>query len=526
MRATTTTGWILAFLLACPLAADEPEHAADDAPAADSAAAAVEPTAETEPASDVAAAPPAEDSDAPTAAAPPADQASAEAPAAEAEPTPHRVQLQLDVRGELFAPTGRDTDPVRQPITVEARFDFVERPAAGGDVAAIRDYREAKGVVRVDDQSDEIALPADACRIEVALRGMTPMPYLADGFLSREEAELLDTPFDPLLLDRLLPADSIGVGTKWTVPADATAGMLAIDTIESGGLEAELTGVDADQATVRITGIVEGAVDGVPTHLTIEGDCSVAAKAEADPSTWRLVATEVAAVTIRERRQAGHVAPGFDVEARIAVARRPIAPGAAEERGASPEATPSGRRRGTGRPGLVWHEDRAGGYDLVCDARWRVVEDGPTGLVLRLVDHGALVGQCSLTALPRSDALAPPTIAEVQRDIERSLAGQFGRFEHASEATRSDGVRIVRVVSEGTAESRPFRWIHHILADSSGRRAAATFMLEASAVKRFAAADREFVDGLAFPGTPAPADPTPEPPADREARAPRETVTP
>ena len=448
------------------------------------------------------------------------------------EPTPHRVQLQLDVRGELFAPAGRNTDPVRQPIAVEARFDFVERPVTGNDAAASREYREAKAVVRIDDRSDEVSLPEDARLVAVALRGTTPTPYLVEAFLSREEADLLDTPFDSLLLDRLLPADPISVGGKWTVPADAAAGMLAIDTIESGGLEAELTAVDTERATVRITGIIDGAVDGVPTHLTIEGECRVAATAaDDDPATWQLIATHVAAVTIRERRQAGHVAPGFDVEARVAVARRQVAPADAEETATPPEPTapaaaPSMRRRGTGRPGLVWHADRDGGYDLVYDTRWRVVEDGPAGLVLRLVDHGALVGQCSLTALPRSDALAPPTIAEVQRDIERSLAGQFGRFEHAAEATRSDGVRIVRVVSEGTAENRPFRWIHHVLTDASGRRAAATFMLEASAVKRFAAADREFVDGLAFATMPAAAAPAPGAPADRAARVPRETVTP
>jgi hypothetical protein len=462
MRAITAGGWLLVLLLACPAVADE------------------------------------------------------------SEPAPVRVRIELDVHGELFAPTGRDTDPVRQPITVEGRFDFLEQPAVAGEAVASRLYREARALVRVNEQSNEMALPADARKVEVALRGTTPMPYLADGFLSREESDLLDTPFDSLLLDRLLPNEPIAAGSKWTVPADATAGMLAIDTIESGSLDAELTAVEDGLATVRLTGLIDGAVDGVPTHLTIEGECGITTTtAEGDTTTWRLVGTRVAAVTIRERRQASHVAPGFDVEARVAVARRPVEPGAVEESVAATAAVSSHRRRGAGRPGLVWHHDRDDGYDLVCDARWRVVEDGPTGLVLRLVDRGALVGQCSLTTLPRSDALAPPTIAEVQRDIERSLAGQFGRFESASEATRSDGVRIVRVVSEGTAENLPFRWIHHVLTDASGRRAAATFMLEASAAKRFAAADREFVDGLAFPATP-----TPGAPAEREARAPRETVTP
>jgi hypothetical protein len=514
MRAITSGGWLMALLLACAAVANDPDSTPDSVSTDVPAAPAVEPAGGDEPASPVPEAAPAET---PSETAPPVDPPPP-------EPVASRVRIELDVRGELFAPTGRDTDPVRQPITVEARFDFLEQPAIAGEATASRLYSEAKSLVSVNEQSHEMTLPADARRVEVALRGTTPAPYLADGFLSREESDLLDTPFDSLLLDRLLPTEPVAAGAKWTVPADATAGMLAIDTIESGSLDAELTAVEDDLATVRLTGIIDGAVDGVPTHLAIEGECSVATTAvDGDTAAWRLTAARVAAVTIRERRQASHVAPGFDVEARVAVARRPVAAGAAQEPVAATAAAPSDRRRGAGRPGLVWHQNRDGGYDLVCDDRWRVVEDGPTGLVLRLVDRGALVGQCSLTVLPRSDALAPPTIAEVQRDIERSLTGQFGRFASASEATRSDGVRIVRVVSEGTAENLPFRWIHHVLTDASGRRAAATFMLEASAAKRFAAADREFVDGLAFPAIPTP---TPGAPAEREARAPRETVTP
>ena len=51
--------------------------------------------------------------------------------------------------------------------------------------------------------------------------------------------------------------------------------------------------------------------------------------------------------------------------------------------------------------------------DVVVDARWRKVEDGESGLVMRLVDHGALVGQCSITALPIVEGATPPTRAEV-----------------------------------------------------------------------------------------------------------------
>jgi hypothetical protein len=153
-----------------------------------------------------------------------------------------------------------------------------------------------------------------------------------------------------------------------------------------------------------------------------------------------------------------------------------------------------------------------------------VIEDGADGLVMRLIDSGALVAQCAITPLPRVATADAPTIADVERDIERSLAGQFGRIEHASEAERSDGVMIVRVATSGRADGLPFRWIHHVLTDAAGHRLAVTCMLEASMEKRFGNADRELVDGIGLPGGSA-ADGKPAA-GDREARLPQESRMP
>ena len=435
---------------------------------------------------------------------------------------PRRVLVEMDVAGELFAAAGKDLT-VRRPISVEARFDFVEEQSAG-PAAAGRVYAAASAVLRIDGEAAATALAEDARRVAVVLRGTTPVPYLDEGFLSRDEADLLELPFDSLLVDRLVPDGPVEAGAKWTIPGNVTAGMLAIDTIESGSLDATVDAVDGGLATVRFAGILDGAVDGAATHLVVEGECSGPATAAA--GGWRLEPPRTLAVTIRERRQAGHVAPGLDVTAGLRISRRPAA-----SAGPPPAVAAGGtRRRGDGRPGLVWSRDREGRYDLVHDARWKLVEDGAHGLVMRLVDHGALVAQCSVTALPRGDGVAAPTIAEVQRDVERSLAGQFGRFIAAAESSRSDGLRIVRLVSEGTAETLPFHWIHYVLTDAEGRRAAATFMLEAKAAERFAAADRDMIDGFAFlaaaspPAGPAAAREGAFP--DREARAPRGTVQP
>lgn len=448
----------------------------------------------------------------------------AEADAPPPAPAANRVRIKLDVSGEIFAPAGPDKPQIREPISVDARFDFVE--SAAGDApegVALRHYADASADLTIAGQRSHVALADDARSVRVALRGTTPTPYLASGFLDRAERDLLETPFDALLLPGLRPAAAVTTGDAWDVPADVVAGLLAIDTVESGGIRAAVGEIDDERVVLTLTGTVDGAADGMPTHVVVEGTCVVEIPAGSAGSPVRLDGEVISVTaTLRERREAGHVAPGFEVEARLSCVRSKAAavPPAVHAEGP--------RRRGDGRPGLLWHRDSAGRYDLVYDDRWRVIEDGPDGLVMRFVDRGALVGQCSITALPPAEP-RPPELAEVQRDVERSLAGQFDHVVQAAEASRSDGVRIVRVEAAGTAAGRPFRWMHHVLADDAGHRVALTCMVEQPLVGRFASADRDLVDGLEVaPGarSQGAADGGESPPQDREARVPVKSLTP
>ena len=442
------------------------------------------------------------------------------------EPVGLRVRIKLDVSGELLAPAGTDAPPVREPVEMTARFDFEETPpeASAAQAAVVRRlYRDATAVMKVGDATTTATLAADARRLLVARQGTTPMPYLADGFLSGEESDLLETPFDSLLLDDLLPREPVRAGQAWEIPADLTAGLLAIDTVESGVIEARVQEVSDGRAKVTFAGIIDGAVDGVPTHVTVEGSFAVAARdgAATDASTdSESVRHELhgrvfqVSAVLRERRQASHVAPGFEVEARLLVARTALAASTEPASGqavdtaadavakTTPDNSPQGqpfRRRGDGVPGRIWYRDAKGRFDLVHDSRWRRVEDGANGLVMRMVDRGALVGQCSITSLPQAAATPLPTRDEVQRDVERSLAGQVVQSDRAEESDRADGLKVVRVASSGTAGRLPFRWIHYVLAAQDGRRVSVTFMCEASMLQRFADADRPLVEGVRLP---------------------------
>ena len=221
----------------------------------------------------------------------------------------------------------------------------------------------------------------------------------------------------------------------------------------------------------------------------------------------------MASADIKERRQASHIAPGFEVAAQLVVARTPLesVTESAAERGGeavvdhAAEGTPASskrvqpsRRRGAGGPGRVWYRDTKGRFDLVHDSRWRRVEDGANGMVMRLVDRGALVGQCSITTLPQAAAAALPTGEDVTRDVERSLAGQVVRSDAPEESDRADGLRVVRLGSSGTAGRLPFRWIHYVLAAPDGSRVSVTFMCEESMLQRLGDADRLLIADLRF----------------------------
>jgi hypothetical protein len=444
---------------------------------------------------------------------------------------PARVRVRLDVDGELVASAGREAEPVRQPITVSGRFDFVETPAGDStNAAVIREYRDATAEIVVDGERAEVILGEDARRLSIARVGTTAVPFLSHGFLTREERDLLDIPFDPLLIDALRPTGVVAIGDTWNVPADIVAGLLAVDTIETGSLEAKLETVSDCVARVQLSGVIDGAVDGVPTHVVIDGSSSIEAAPDISSDSSRLRyrldgSVSRVTATLRERRQASHVAPGFVVEARVAVSRTdavtPADSATADESSRPPQVTTVAqqRRQGDGRPDRLWYRDPDGRFDLVHDARWRAVEEAPGTLVLRLVDRGALVAQCSITALPPAAATDPPTIDEVKKDISRSLDGQFERFAEASTDVRSDGAVVVRVVSAGTASALPFRWVHAVLCDEAGQRASVAFVMEASMTERFGMADDDLVAGLRLraggggDGT-------------REARLPRKTATP
>jgi len=447
-----------------------------------------------------------------------------------------RVRVKMDARGELFAPTGDDAGEVRRAFTAAARLDFLEgfadaNPAGAAaaspphDARGVRHFFSAASELTIDGAGTRRSLePATTTLIVASSPAVTH--FSLDALLTREEAELLAIAFDPLLLDRLLPPSDEG-SAEWHPPAELVAALLAIDTIgrPADGPQTDSAGDSPDSPKVGplvvrvepaadpdgttkllVTGTVHGAVDGVPTTIRVDGSY------ELDTPGQRV---KSGVVRLREKRLAGHVSPGFECEASFQMARRPAAGSQAVP--AADAAVLSGMEEAwarlvsgesAGNPRSLRFEDPDRRFRLVHDARWRVVADDSRGLVLRMVDDGALLAECTVSPLPPGEAGMP--IEDFRRDVERSLGSRLGRFTASDELPAAKSpVRVLRIVSEGTTDGVPLEWRHYLIEDrlpQEGRRGrtAVTFAVERRFADRFGRADADLVTGLTPKTGPAP----------------------
>lgn len=397
------------------------------------------------------------------------------------------------------AASGLTVAVTEQPIRAESHLSFCQRPVGLPVTAeaalhrAVRQYQQAEARLTVGDTETAVSLAPDARLVAVGGDNGRLQAWLAKGFLTQAEHDLIVVPFDPLLAAALEPPADAASGDTWAIHPGAAAGLLCIDAVTAGRLEATMgeAADDAAGAKVSLVGTIAGAVDGVPTEIEVNGTYA-----------WsRVAGLATLEVKLRETRQPGHVAPGFRVEARLTVNCRP----ATEAEPAKPLATVSsvstragGRlRRGPGRPGGRWLVDPHGRFDLIYPDAWHLIEQGGERVALRLLDRGALIGEVVIRPLPLTDT--PLTLEALQRDIERSLAGQFSHLVAAAESQRSDGTTILRVASAGEDAGLPFEWIHYHVSAANGPRVSLSFMVESRHLERFAEADRRLTEGLGLP---------------------------
>ena len=121
-----------------------------------------------------------------------------------------RVRVKFEVAGNLRM--AGDTKPPTLPMTVAANFDYFERRIDGStddgsaneEPRSIRHYAAAQAAIRVNNQEHPATLADEHRLIKAAVIGERAVVRAARGFLTRDERDLIELPFNTLLLDSLL----------------------------------------------------------------------------------------------------------------------------------------------------------------------------------------------------------------------------------------------------------------------------------------------------------------------------------
>lgn len=417
----------------------------------------------------------------------PATADAAEVPAADKAPVFTRVRSKFEVGGDLKL--AADARPSTLPMSVVATFDYTERRIDDGSLPnqrrALRYYRGAEAAIKVDKQAS-LAKLADQHRIiRAGVNDSRTSLSAATGHLTREELDLIDIPFNSLVLSRLLPEAGADAGADWKLDEPTAAMLLGLDAVSQSDVKNTLKTIKDGVAEIAIEGKLNGAIGGVATEIELKGKLHFDIE-QRQPFSLVLL--------IKEQRSVGHAAPGLDVTAKLQVQIEPVV----ESPELSDEALRNIELIAEEGAAVLAYRSKQGGFDFLYDPRWRIIKEDADAVALRLVDRGELVAQCNIATLAKAGLKDPITLDSFQKDVQTSLGKSFGQFESARETSTPTGLRLLRTVALGTVSDLPIVWHYYLLIDRQGRRAAITFTMESGVAERFADADHVILDGFRF----------------------------
>jgi hypothetical protein len=400
-----------------------------------------------------------------------------------------RVQIQLDVGGDLkFQPGAEKADPVKMMVSARLAYDekLVEMASQpGATVRAVRHYDNATAELKIGQNQFQPILRDQRRLIAVKLDGGRPLLFSPAGPLFREELDLIDVPGCSALVDQLLPVKRVATGDHWQHSDQLMAGLLGLDEVRQNSAVSELSAVADGIARMQISGRVEGSVDGAATQIELKG------KYQFDTQTNRIIWF---GLLIKEDRKPGDVASGMEVVARlqmrIATLEQSKELAEAKLRGLPLEPTPPLTQLACRSPSNTWL--------LAHDRSWYLTTDDRDRTVLRLLNQGQRIAQCNIAPLARDEAGKVLPLEQFQDRIRTALGKHFGQFVEAGESVSPSKYRALRVVVRGEVSDLPIQWYYYLIAGDHGRQVVFTFTVASELVDRFGDADQKLVRAFRF----------------------------
>lgn len=403
-----------------------------------------------------------------------------------------RTKVELEVDGQLQI-KNKPADARQQSSTAElkarATQDYYELVAfqKSQQTVAARKYLTAKLENWVSGKEIRHGLRTDCDQIRVVERDGVWEQFCPDQPLERREVELLRTPINTMMLERLLPLEPARTDSQWTVSEEDARHLFNLDAVFRSNLGVKVLSIKNGMVTLEIDGTVQGTANGVATQLNVRGSAHAGLGSQCAMIQWL-------GVSIQEQRDISQIEPGYSVIARLQVLRREE-PGKVQVE--TSELLDLAKNDDPTR-WLVRLESQQGRYATFVDRKWFTYVDGGEDSVLRMVENNQVLAQCNLARLPDLAAGSQLTLEGMQADIRKALGERFGEIVESTEKVTSNQLRLLRTEVSGSQEQIPLRWIYAHLSDDSGRRLALVYTMEANQAEKIANSELQMLDSIQF----------------------------
>ncbi len=407
-----------------------------------------------------------------------------------------RVRIEMEVKGNVNVPKNPLVSRKRAamlPIESQAILDYEERyhRPPGSDPNSVvtlveRFYHEAHNRSQLNRNEQTCRLRPSVCDAIVRREMLPEVIYGVEDYFRRDELELLRLPTSSAAVDELLPTEAVTLNAEYQPTRDTMVSVLNLTSVEASDVTAKIVMLTETEARIQLRGKVDGSVEGVPTVIRTIGKLTF--DRLAGTCTWL-------AMAVHETREIGNAEPGFDVAATIKMVRKPL-----DKTIALPPQPPSLDVTGpipSDRLYVDLHSDQLG-LSVLMDRRWRLMSDVPGSAMMRMIENDRSIAQCDFRPLVTLEPGAQWTLEAFGADVKRTLGEQLSDLVEADQRLSEAGLRVLRVVAQGSVEGVPIQWTMLHFSDDAGRRVLATFTMEGHNVEAFAGSDTQLASTLRF----------------------------
>ena len=348
-------------------------------------------------------------------------------------------------------------------------------------------FLENKTEIKIGESETKPELNLDQPIIGVDINGAQVNFFRQDGFLTRDELDLINVQGNTLLLDHILPNKSVKVGDSWKQSPDTMAILLQLDLVFNLDIQTTLTEVKKNVAILETKGWIEGSCEGSTSKINVTG------KAYFDVTRGRILWF---GMVIEEKRTAGYVTPGMDVTAKVQYQIKPLE----ESKNLTSDST-SKLAFDESQYGLILFEDPGDAWKFVLTPDWEPMNQNKFQSNFRLLREGELVAQCTVAKVQNPKFSLNMKPEEFANEVKEMLKENFQSILDVKTLKSADGSEIYRVDVAAKYEGLDLRYICYLITQKDAKEPkqyTMIFTLEDDLMEKFSEANEQMIQSFSW----------------------------